>query len=78
MHTTISPGNEASIRLFTALARDRDTRIERRALFAPGDFPDEESGDHEAEDLYVIGPFQHVATTPTEAIEAIEAIGASQ
>jgi diaminobutyrate acetyltransferase len=57
MHTTISPSNHASIRLFSALARDRDTRIQRRALFAPDDFPPEEPGEHEAEELYVIGPF---------------------
>ncbi|HEY2764021.1 MAG TPA: diaminobutyrate acetyltransferase [Pseudonocardiaceae bacterium] len=72
MHTTISPGNEASIRLFTALARDRGTGIERHMLFAPEDFPDEEPGDHEAEDLYVIGPFQSAVTTPTEAIGACQ------
>ena len=70
MHTTISPSNEASIRLFTALARDRGTGIERRELFAPEDFPTEEPGDHEAEDLYVIGPFQPVTTPPRESIGA--------
>lgn len=69
MHTTISPANEASIRLFTALARDRGTEIERRELFAPEDFPAEEPGDHEAEDLYVIGPFPSV-TMPRESIGA--------
>lgn len=53
LHTTISPDNEASIRLFSALARDRETGIERRALFSADDFP----GGHEPEDLYVIGPF---------------------
>ncbi|MCA1675444.1 MAG: diaminobutyrate acetyltransferase [Actinobacteria bacterium] len=72
MHTTVSPSNEASIRLFTALARDRGTEIERRELFAPDDFPTEESGDHEAEDLYVIGPF------PPAAMPSREAIGAHQ
>lgn len=70
MHTTISPGNEASIRLFTALARDRGTEIERRELFAPEDFPAEEPGDHEAEDLYVIGPFLSVTTPPRESIRS--------
>ena len=70
MHTTISPSNEASIRLFTALARDRGTEIERRELFAPEDFPTEEPGDHEAEDLYVIGPFPPVTTPPRESIGA--------
>lgn len=72
MHTTVSPSNEASIRLFTALARDRGTEIERRELFAPEDFPTDEAGDHEAEDLYVIGPF-----SPT-AMPSREAIGANQ
>ena len=70
MHTTISPSNEASIRLFTALARARGTEIERRALFAPEDFPTEEPGDHEAEDLYVIGPFPLVTTSSRESIGA--------
>lgn len=57
LHTTVSPSNEASIRLFSALARDRETGIVRRDLFAPEDFPLDEPGGHEAEDLYVIGPF---------------------
>lgn len=60
LHTTISPSNHASIRLFSALARDRGTGIERRDLFAPGDFSSQEPGDHEAEDLYVIGPFMTI------------------
>lgn len=70
LHTTVSPSNEASIRLFTALARDRGTDIERRELFAPEDFPTEEPGDHEAEDLYVIGPFSPAGMTAREAIGA--------
>jgi diaminobutyrate acetyltransferase len=57
LQATVSPGNEASIRLFSALARDRGTGIERRDLFTPEDFPVDGSGRHEAEDLYVIGPF---------------------
>ena len=69
LQTTISPSNEASIRLFTALARDRGTEIERRELFAPEDFPADEPGGHEAEDLYVIGPF-------SSAMPSREAIGA--
>lgn len=63
LHTTVSPGNLASIHLFSALARDRNTGIERRELFAPEDFPAEEPGGHEAEDLYVIGPFQPAVST---------------
>jgi len=57
LHTTVSPSNEPSIRLFSALARDRGTGIERRDLFTPEDFPPGEPAGHEAEDLYVIGPF---------------------
>ena len=58
LHTTISPDNEASIRLFSAVARDRGTGIERRDLFAAQYFPaDDAAGNgHQAEDLYVIGP----------------------
>jgi len=56
LHTTISPGNEASIRLFSGVARDRGTRIERRELFGPHHFPPGDGDGHEAEDLYVIGP----------------------
>lgn len=70
MHTTVSPSNEASIRLFTALARDRGTEIERCELFAPEDFPTDEPGVHEAEDLYVIGPFAPAAMPSREAIGA--------
>lgn len=51
LETTISPDNEASIALFTALARRRNTTIARQDLFLPEDFPD----GHEAEDLYIIG-----------------------
>jgi diaminobutyrate acetyltransferase len=57
LQATVSPGNEASIRLFSGLARDRGTGIERRDLFASEDFPVDGPGRHEAEDLYVIGPF---------------------
>jgi L-2,4-diaminobutyric acid acetyltransferase len=64
LQTTISPGNTASIQLFSALARDLGTAIERRGLFTPENFPSDEADGHEAEDLYVIGPFQPVATIP--------------
>jgi diaminobutyrate acetyltransferase len=57
LQATVSPSNEASIRLFSALARDCGTGIERYALFAPEDFPADGPDGHEAEDLYVIGPF---------------------
>ncbi len=52
LETTISPDNEASIALFTALARKRGTEIRKSELFAPNDFPDS----HEAEELYTVGP----------------------
>ncbi|MEV0948461.1 diaminobutyrate acetyltransferase [Rhodococcus sp. NPDC049939] len=51
LETTISPDNDASIALFTALARRRGTAITKHELFSPNDFPD----GHEAEDLYTIG-----------------------
>jgi diaminobutyrate acetyltransferase len=57
LQATVAPGNEASVRLFGALARDRGTGIERCALFAPEHFPGDGAGRHQAEDLYVIGPF---------------------
>ena len=52
LETTVSPGNHGSIAMFTALARDRGSAITRQTLFDPNLFPDE----HEAEDLFVIGP----------------------
>ncbi|WP_030105138.1 diaminobutyrate acetyltransferase [Actinoalloteichus caeruleus] len=54
LETTITPDNTASIRLFTALARNRGTELERRELFPADSFPDS----HEGEDLYRIGPFR--------------------
>lgn len=59
MHTTITPSNDASIRLFSGVARDRGTDIERRDQFDPELLPGDEASDggaHEPEDLYVIGP----------------------
>ncbi|KIQ20369.1 diaminobutyrate acetyltransferase [Rhodococcus sp. MEB064] len=53
LETTISPDNDASIALFTSLARRRGTGIDRRDLFAANAFPDS----HEPEDLYTVGPF---------------------
>lgn len=51
LETTISPDNEASIRLFTALAAQRELPISKQTLFSPNNFPD----GHEAEDLFRIG-----------------------
>jgi L-2,4-diaminobutyric acid acetyltransferase len=52
METTVTPDNAASIAMFTAFARRRETEIRRADLFAA-----ELLGDgHEPEDLYRIGP----------------------
>lgn len=50
METTISPGNAASIALFTGVAGRRGWQINSEPLFAPADFPDS----HEPEDLYIL------------------------
>lgn len=54
--TTITPSNEASIRLFSGLARDRGTQIQRSDLFGIEHFPPEDPAQHEPEHLYLIGP----------------------
>ncbi|TVT28467.1 diaminobutyrate acetyltransferase [Amycolatopsis rhizosphaerae] len=55
LETTITPDNSASIRLFTSFAQRWQAPLERSALFARADFPNE--GElHEQEDLYRIGP----------------------
>lgn len=59
LETTISPSNEASRALFTAIARDLGTGIESTRGFAAEDFPTE--GDHEAEDWFHIGPLDPAA-----------------
>ncbi|WP_024793304.1 diaminobutyrate acetyltransferase [Tomitella biformata] len=50
METTISPGNAASIALFTGTAGRRGLEIKSEPLFGPADFPDS----HEPEDLYIL------------------------
>ncbi|WP_232719047.1 diaminobutyrate acetyltransferase [Gordonia metallireducens] len=52
MHTTISPDNIPSQRLFESVAKARGLRFERRDLFAANTFPDS----HEPEDLYMLEP----------------------
>ncbi|NIJ10237.1 diaminobutyrate acetyltransferase [Saccharomonospora amisosensis] len=52
LDTTITPDNEASIRLFESFAKRWNATLERSALFAAADFPDP----HEPEDLFRIGP----------------------
>lgn len=61
LETTISPDNEASIALFTALARRHGTTITTRDLFAATDFPDS----HLPEDLYTVGPFDAASELST-------------
>jgi L-2,4-diaminobutyric acid acetyltransferase len=63
LETTITPGNEASIRLFGSFAKRWSTDLESAELFSANDFPaqdfpDEGEGAHEPEDLYRIGPLE--------------------
>ncbi|MFC7219718.1 diaminobutyrate acetyltransferase [Streptomyces polyrhachis] len=53
LETTITPGNTASERLFTAYARRRGAPLSREVLFAGEHFPD----GHDPEVLFRIGPF---------------------
>ncbi|MEU3648839.1 diaminobutyrate acetyltransferase [Lentzea sp. NPDC034063] len=53
LETTITTANSASIRLFTALARDAGVRLERHLLFPSELFPD----GHDTETLYRLGPW---------------------
>ncbi|WP_432053927.1 diaminobutyrate acetyltransferase [Streptomyces sp. bgisy022] len=53
VETTITPGNTASERLFTAFAERHGAPLEREVLFEAGQFPD---GPHDPEVLYRIGP----------------------
>lgn len=57
VEATVTPGNTASDRLFTAFARDRGATISRAPLLSEELFPD----DHEPETLYRIGPLDHDA-----------------
>lgn len=52
MHTTISPDNVASQRLFTSVASTRGLRLSRDEFLSATDFPD----GHEPEDLYRLEP----------------------
>lgn len=56
LETTITPDNEASIRLFASFAKRWNTDLESSRLFEAGDFPEDGEGGHEPEDLYRIGP----------------------
>ena len=54
VEATIGPSNKASLALFTGLARRYGTEIRQQGGFTPEMFP---GAGHEAEDLYIIGPF---------------------
>jgi L-2,4-diaminobutyric acid acetyltransferase len=54
VEATIGPSNKASQALFTGLARRYGTEIRQQGGFTPEMFP---GSGHEAEDLYIIGPF---------------------
>lgn len=53
IETTIAPTNDASQRLFSSLARDLSAQCAVYPFFSEEDFGDE---NHEAEDLFRIGP----------------------
>jgi L-2,4-diaminobutyric acid acetyltransferase len=55
LETTITPDNEASIRLFSSFAKRWNARLDRTELFVRSDFP-ADGEPHEQEDLYRIGP----------------------
>ncbi|GAA5171689.1 MULTISPECIES: diaminobutyrate acetyltransferase [Amycolatopsis] len=55
LETTVTPDNEASIRTFASFAKRWNAPMEHTELFARSDFP-ADSGPHEQEDLYRIGP----------------------
>lgn len=56
LDTTITPDNEASIRLFSSFATRWGATLQRSRLFEADDFPDA----HEPEDLFRIGPLSRV------------------
>jgi L-2,4-diaminobutyric acid acetyltransferase len=58
LETTITPDNEASIRLFGSFAKRWNTALESAELFGADVFPDDGEGAHEPEDLYRIGPLE--------------------
>lgn len=54
LETTVTPGNEASHRLFTSYGERHGATVEREVLFDGVQFPD----GHEQEVLYRIGPIR--------------------
>jgi diaminobutyrate acetyltransferase len=53
METTITPDNEASVRLFLSFAEARDAHVDREPVFPAELFPD----GHDTEVLFCIGPW---------------------
>ncbi|AXB45567.1 diaminobutyrate acetyltransferase [Amycolatopsis albispora] len=58
LETTITPDNQASIKLFESFAKRWEADLESAELFSSDDFP-EDNVVHEPEDLYRIGPLTH-------------------
>jgi L-2,4-diaminobutyric acid acetyltransferase len=54
LHTTVSPSNSSSIRVFEKVANHYETKMESVKFFEEGDF----NNQHEEEVLYKIGPFK--------------------
>jgi L-2,4-diaminobutyric acid acetyltransferase len=58
LETTITPDNEASIRLFSSFAKRWNTNLESAELFSASDFPTDDEAAHQPEDIYRIGPLK--------------------
>jgi L-2,4-diaminobutyric acid acetyltransferase len=61
VETTITPGNEASIALFTGFARRRGARVRVTELFGAELLSSDGADDHEPEHRYRIGPITRSA-----------------
>ncbi|MEC8102123.1 diaminobutyrate acetyltransferase [Thalassolituus sp.] len=64
LHTSITPGNDASWNLFKRLARTLDAPLNERVMF---DKERHFAGHHDTEMLVHIGPFDCAATTATRS-----------
>jgi diaminobutyrate acetyltransferase len=62
LEATVTPSNTASQKLFESFARRQGAPLAKQCLFPAELFPDTEQ--HEAEDLFRIGPLP--STTPTK------------
>jgi len=69
METTITPGNDASIALFTGFAKRRGAHVQVNELFSGDQLAHGGQDDHEPENKYRIGPIPATARTarPTGA-----------